>query len=139
MRTLSRFSTGLLCFMVLLLATSTLDAKPYTPKPGSAERKAILNALRVPIREEAKQPVVFYNVTLRVERGWAWVVCITRDKTGKKLPLGDFATCGLLHKSNGRWRVMHWGVAGDIGVACAAAKAYPQAPRAIFGGVLGGC
>src|SRR5687767_6048265 len=113
MRSFPRFSTGLLCFVVLLLSVSTLDARPYTPKVGSPERKAIMNALRVPVQREAKQPVVFYDVTLRVERGWAWVVCITRDKTGKKLPLGDLATCGLLQKSKGRWRVRHWGVAGD--------------------------
>jgi hypothetical protein len=127
-------------FAVLcLLAATALQAKPYTPKPGSAERKAILDALRVPVQREAKQAIVFHDVTLRVERGWAWVVCIAYDKSGKKLPLGDLATNGLLRKVRGRWQVLHWGVAGDIGVACAAARQYPQAPRAIFGGVLGGC
>jgi hypothetical protein len=128
-----------ICFVVLLATTSTLLAKPYTPKAGSAERKAILDALRVPVQREARQPIVFYGVTMRVERGWAWVIAISKDKSGKKMPLGDLATQGLLHKVRGRWRVEHWGVSGDIGVACAAAKAYPQAPRAIFGATLQGC
>ena len=135
---------ALMCLMVLcgVFATafwSTPFAKPYTPKAGSAERKAILDALRVPAQREARQPIVFHDVTIRVENGWAWVLAVSRDKSGKKLPLGDLITQGLLRKVKGRWRVQHWGVSGDIGVACAAAKAFPRAPRAIDGGVLAGC
>jgi hypothetical protein len=126
------------CLALLILA-STSFAWPYTPKPGSLERRQILNALRVPAEKQAKQKIVFYDVTLRVENGWAWTLAIARDQTGKKLPLGDLMTCGLLRKVNGQWEVLHWGVAGDIGVACAAAKKYPAAPKAIFGGVLSGC
>jgi hypothetical protein len=125
--------------MAVLLLPSTLWAKPHSPAPGSAERKAVLDALRVPAQKQARQPIVFYNVTLSVENGWAWALAVSRDKTGRKFPLGDLMTCGLLRKSGGHWRVLHWGVAGDIGVACQAAKKYPAAPRAIFGGVLGGC
>jgi hypothetical protein len=123
----------------LLLTAAFCCAKPHTPKPGSAERKAILDALRVPIQREARQAIVFYNVQLKVEKGWAWVSAISKDKSGKKMPLGDLATQGLLHKVNGRWRVEHWGVSGDISVVCAAAKAYPQAPRSLFGRVLSYC
>ena len=125
------------CCMFLLGLTSTLLAKPYTPKPGSAERKAILDALRVPAEKRARQKIVFHDVTMRVENGWAWTIAVARDKTGKKLPLGDLMTCGLLRKTKGRWRVLHWGVAGDISVACEAMKKYPQAPRGIFGGIQG--
>jgi hypothetical protein len=134
-----------LCVTLLLGAGSTpmlmnaALAKPHTPAAGSAERKAILNALRVPAQRQARQQIVFYNVTIRVENGWAWVLAVSKDKTGKKMPLGDLMTQGLLHKESGRWRVKHWGVSGDISVACEAAKAFPKAPRAIFGGVLGGC
>jgi len=138
MKSSTRWTTPAFCLCLLLLAAPAF-AKPHTPKAGSAERKAILDALRVPIRREAKQAVVFYDVTMRVESGWAWVVCITKDKTGKKLPLGDIATQGLMHKVKGKWIVEHWGLSGDISVACAAAKAYPKAPRAIFGEVLSGC
>jgi hypothetical protein len=118
---------------------SAAFAKPHTPAAGSAERKAILDALRVPVQREAGQKIVFYNVTIRVENGWAWVLAVSKDKTGKKMPLGDTMTQGLMHKVKGRWRVEHWGLSSDISVACAAAKAFPKAPRAIFGGVLGAC
>jgi len=138
MRLFSRVSKSLFCLALVLLVTGILYAKPYTPKSGSAERKAILNALRVPIQREAKQAVTFYDVNMKVENGWAWVSCTPRDKSGKKR-LFEVDTFGLMHKSKGRWSVMHWGIAGDIGVACAAAKQYPKAPRAIFGGVLSGC
>ena len=130
-------------FVALFLVTSLsvwVFAKPYTPKAGSAERKAILNSFRVPIQREANgQTVVFYDVLLRVEKGWAYVSAIAKDKTGKKLVVGDAASIGLLHKESGRWVVKHWGVASDISVTCAAAKAYPQAPRAIFGATLSAC
>lgn len=126
-------------FCLMLLAGNFLAAAPYTPKPGSPERKAILDALRAPVEREARQKVVFHNVSLKVEKGWAFVHAISMDRAGKKAVLGDLDTAGLLRKQNGRWKVLHWGVAGDIGVVCEAAKKYPQAPRAIFGGALGGC
>ncbi len=127
------------CFALLLCVGSTLLAAPYSPKPGSKERKAILNALRVPVQKEAKQTVLFYAVNMKVEKGWAFVDCLVKDKTGKKYVLGELETSALMRKINGRWKVLHWGTAGDIGVTCEAAKKYPQAPKAIFGAVLGGC
>ncbi len=124
---------------LVLLGCGYLSAAPYTPKPGSSERQAILNALRVPVEKEARQKVVFHGVSIKVEKGWAFVHAISMDKAGKKAVLGDLDTGGLLRKQNGRWKVLHWGVAGDIGVVCDAAKKYPHAPKAIFGGALGGC
>jgi hypothetical protein len=124
---------------LLLCLAAFCSAKPHTPAPGSAERKAILDALRVPIQREAKQAIVFHQVEMKVERGWAWVSAISMDKSGKRMPLGDLATQGLMHKVSGRWRVEHWGVSGDIGVVCAAAKAFPKAPRSIFGSTLSAC
>lgn len=121
------------------MLTSAAFAKPHTPAPGSAERKAILDALRVPIQKRAKQKVVFYGVQLKVENGWAFVNCAAMDKTGKKYVLTELDTSALLRKINGRWRVLHWGQAGDIGVACDAYKKYPRSPRAIYGVDLGYC
>jgi hypothetical protein len=124
---------------ISLCLGAVCGAKPYTPKPGSPERKAILDALRKPVEKEAKQHVVFHNVSLRVEKGWAFVNAISMDRSGKKLVLGDLATSGLLRKTAGHWQVLYWGVAGDISVTCEAAKRYPQAPRSIFGATLSGC
>lgn len=138
MRLFSQLSKSLFCFALVLLIAGNVYAKPYTPKPGSVERKAILNALRIPVQREAKQAVTFYGVDIKAQDGWAWVMCSVRDKAGKKR-LFEVDTFGLVRKSKGRWRTLHWGIAGDIGVACDAAKKYPQAPRAIFGGVLSGC
>jgi len=130
----------ILIFLSLLLSGgSTPFAAPYSPKAGSKERSAILNALRVPVEKQAKQKIVFYSVTMRVEKGWAFVTCLSKDPSGKRYPLGELNTDGLLRKINGRWKVLHWGVAGDISVACDTAQKYPKAPKAIFGGVLGGC
>lgn len=127
------------CLVVMLLMSTGVFARPYSPKAGSGERKDILDALRVPAQKRARQPIVFHNVDIKVENGWAWTLAVARDKSGKKLPLGDLMTCGLLRKINGRWTVLHWGVAGDITIACDAKRRYPQAPRGIFGGVIDGC
>lgn len=129
-------------FLMLLFVTAFSNnvwAKPHTPAPGSSERKAIMNAFRVPIQREAKQQVVFYQVLLRVESGWAYVSAIAKDKTGTKLVVGDAASLGLLHREGGRWVVKHWGIASDVSVTCYMAKNFPRAPRAIFGGVLSAC
>ena len=131
--------SNFVCFALLLGIGSTLRAKPYSPKVGSKERTSILNALRVPVEKEAKQKIVFYSVDMKVEKGWAYVTCLSKDKNGRKYPLGELNTDGLLRKINGRWKVLHWGVAGDIGVACDAYKKYPKAPKGIFGAVLSGC
>lgn len=128
-----------ICFALLMCFGSALIAKPYSPKPGSAERKAILNALRVPVEKEAKQKVVFHGVNIKVENGWAFVHSFAMDKAGKKAVLGDLDTSALLRKIKGRWKVLHWGVAGDVSVPCDAYKKYPKAPRSIFGEVLNAC
>ena len=44
----------------------------HHPKIGSVERRAILDALRVPVRKELRQPVIFKISYLAVEKGWAF-------------------------------------------------------------------
>ncbi len=51
----------LICCALLLCEGSTPFAAPYSPKVGSKERTAILNALRVPAQKQAKQKIVFLS------------------------------------------------------------------------------
>lgn len=106
------------------------------PKPGSPLRKAILHALRGPVEKEMKQAIVFYNVTLRVKDGWAYVATMARDTKGRKLkrwaPEVDPLTAALLRRERGRWRVLYWDAATDASPQGEMRERYPRAPRSLF-------
>jgi hypothetical protein len=104
------------------LAGSTVVAAakdcPYTPAPGSTERKAIMDALRDPVMEELKQRVVFVVMQLKVCGDWAFLEANPQQPDGRPVDwtMGVYADavaddmCGgyvhaLLVKTVGRWRV----------------------------------
>jgi len=92
----------------------------HTPKPGSAERKAVLDTLRVPVQRELKMPVIFVVAAeprgyFRVKQGWAFVVAEFRHPNGDPMGPAYFAethggsssdACGLLHLVHGRWHIV---------------------------------
>ena len=125
--------------LLLLLATGYCvpdQSKPYTPKPGSSERKAILDTLRKPVEKEMKQKVVFYDVTLRVKNGWAYVEAYGRDTKGRSLkrwaPEVDPQTVALLRKKGKSWTVLYWGATTDESAHIECRKLNPKAPRSLF-------
>ena len=77
-------------------ARQTSDAA-HTPKKGSAERQAILDAIR------GGDAAVAYQVNyLRVHNGWAWIDATPLDaKTRQPTAEGGPA---LLHLENGKWK-----------------------------------
>lgn len=108
------------------------------PKPGTPERKAIMDAMRVPVSKHVGKAVTFTG-NVRVSGNWARFqgnVAPTDGKAPKdenvaaELDLDFFA---LLRKdAEGVWRVKHWGFAGDIGVSETAREKFPNAPQALF-------
>ncbi|HKE59807.1 MAG TPA: hypothetical protein VKB46_24015 [Pyrinomonadaceae bacterium] len=77
--------------------TTNKDTGPYTPAKGSAERQAILDALR------GDQQVTFQVHYLKVHRGWCWLDTTPLDKEGHPTAEGG---PNLLHLENGSWKVM---------------------------------
>ena len=57
----------------LFAAFAAVSQTVYTPERGSAERKAILDALRIPIERELKQPIIFVADNFNVQGNWAFV------------------------------------------------------------------
>jgi hypothetical protein len=115
------------------LATARADAT-HTPKPGSVERKAIMDALRKPVMQKVKRKIIFQVDYLKVQNGWALLAGSARNSDGSSLSdkyLWGQVT-GLLRKKASQWQVLHWGFATDTSIAEEARKKYPQAPRAIF-------
>ncbi|MBA2378154.1 MAG: hypothetical protein H0V76_01110 [Blastocatellia bacterium] len=61
-------------FVVMTLLAAGISAQPvYTPKHGTAERKATLDALRVPVEREYKQKIAFVIDEFKVQGTWAFI------------------------------------------------------------------
>jgi hypothetical protein len=123
--------------LVLLFAPSLLLGAEYSePKPGSAERTAIMEAMRRPVSKHVGQRVTFTG-SVRLVENWASFHGKAAPTDGKP-PRGDVAfelelDCfALLRRVDSDWKVLHWGFAGDVGVVERALKNYPHAPKALF-------
>lgn len=107
-----------LVISLVLLITISPQVKAFdTPKPGSPERKAICDVLRVPIEKEIGLPVIFRISHLRIQDGWAFMKGQPRTKDDKAInysntPLAEDAQTAdellvaVLRKTNGRWKVV---------------------------------
>ena len=102
---LVRFSRLLFTIFCCFVWTFAIPAgQVHTPVKGSAERQAILDALRKDYPQPHNGKLTFKVIYLRVHGGWAWLFAepISTD------PRDSFGeTYGfLLHKAKGKWKVM---------------------------------
>jgi hypothetical protein len=74
----------------------------YTPSRGSTERREILDAVRLKIKELHELDVIFVVKTLKVSCGWAWVHTLPRSKDGSGRYEDFYA---LMQKKQGRWTI----------------------------------
>jgi len=118
MRAIGRLIVVLLVLVAGAAAPVAAADCPHTPRPGSAERKALMDTLRKPVMAELNQRVVFVVHTLRVCGEWAFIEASPQQPSGKpvvwrKTLYADAVRqdmCGgmvhsLLVKTSGRWRV----------------------------------
>jgi hypothetical protein len=85
------FSLAILTCVLLPSIAAAKTSQPYTPPPGSTERRAILDALRRPVSTVVKISVTFRTVDLKVSRGWAYVKdSLTTNSKGQ--PVGNGMT-----------------------------------------------
>ena len=119
---------------VTLAFAQSAPGKTYTPKAGSKERKAIMEALRKPVTKRVRKPVIFRVGSLKVRDGWAFLQGQAQHTNGSAL--GDEHLWGevsaLLRKKGSTWTVLHWGFATDTGTMDRARQKYPSAPKTIF-------
>lgn len=64
----------LICLTILSQAAPAAAQTFHSPGPGSAERRALLNAVRPEVERQLGAPVEFVVDTLRVGGGWAFAV-----------------------------------------------------------------
>ena len=106
----------------LSLCATAFAQRAHTPEPGSAERAAIMDAIREPAQKDLKQSMIFKVDRLRVAGNWAYArvsptrpdggkLDYSRTKYQKLIELGAFDPQGeaLLFKENGgKWSVLEW-------------------------------
>jgi len=108
-----------------------------TPPPGSAERKAILDALRNEMRRIHGLQVVFVVQWLKVCNGWAWVQTLPQSPDGRDR-FEDISA--LLAKGEKGWRVVELPCFEVENADCIGApeyflrlkKRFPELPDAIL-------
>ena len=131
--------------LFLLFAFAAASAQEaYAPAPGSAERKAIADALRAPVEKELKQKVVFKIDHLKVSGDWAFLRGVPQRPNGSEV---DYSTtayrqriedgvfddwiCALLRRKAGRWQVVKY-VIGATDVVYEGWDEEYHAPSSIF-------
>ena len=93
--------------IILFFASAILAQKVYTPEKDSAERTAIINALRAPVEKELRQKISFNVEKYNVQGFWAFLSGVPENPKGgspnyKKTPyqrvtevLSDAAKVGM--------------------------------------------
>jgi hypothetical protein len=124
------------------LGTALSAQSVYTPDKGSPERKAILDALRVPVERDLKQKIVFVASDFKVSGNWAFVGGEPTTPKGERPSLKGTAWegeedlfddnfFGLLRKRGGKWSVVAYAL-GCTDVCYADWWRRYRAPKTIF-------
>jgi hypothetical protein len=132
-----------LAFIFALVSVS-LAQKVYTPEKGSAERTAILTALRVPVEKELKQKVQFSVQEFKSNGTWAFMSGEPQNMNGgqpnykgteyqEAFDAGIFDNnfFALLKKTGGKWKVVTYAI-GCTDVCYATWWKDYKAPKAVF-------
>jgi len=81
----------------------TRSVEVFTPAPGSVERKAILDVMRMKVMELHELDVVFVVRSMNVCKGWAWVHTQPRSRDGNSRYEDFYA---LLQRVKGTWTIV---------------------------------
>lgn len=119
-RTLGLAGAGLLAIVIVPAGSAQLAAQGVSataaPAEGSAQRRAILDAIRPGIEAQIGPDVEFVVRSLRVVRGWALVIADPRRRGGRPIDghryfphfddMGGLMVTAILRFQRGRWRVV---------------------------------
>ena len=129
---------------MVLAASAIAQAPVYTPKAGAPERKAILDAIRIPVEKRLDQAVAFKVEVMNIKGDWAFVRGVPQRPDGSKIDYrqtvyreavenGAFDDwfCALVRLRAGKWQVVTYAIGATDVVWEPWARQY-KAPRAIF-------
>jgi hypothetical protein len=134
--------------LAILLAGAGVSAgnaqRPHTPAAGSAERRLLMDALRLRMQRELNKPMIFRVQTLRVLGSWAFAEVEPLQPNGSPFdyrgtPLAqarrdgvlDSQSVALLRRTGGQWRVVKLAI-GPTDVAWIPWPDETGAPAAVF-------
>ncbi|QQS39910.1 MAG: hypothetical protein IPM63_11065 [Acidobacteriota bacterium] len=130
--------------MISVLLAGSAAAQVYTPEKGSKVRKDIIDALRVPVKKELKQDVVFVIEDLNVDGNWAFLGGAPSKPDGgapdysateyQEAIDGDYFDnniFALFRKTGGKWKVVTY-LIGCTDVCYATWWRDHKAPKSIF-------
>lgn len=130
--------------VILFFASATFAQKIYTPEKGSAERTAVLSALRVPVERDLKQKIQFSVEEFKSNGAWAFLSGAPQNESGskpnyRKTKYADAVDSdafdnnffALLKKTGGKWRVVTFAI-GCTDVCYADWWRRFKAPKAVF-------
>ncbi len=108
------------CFLFILGGNASAQSA-HTPVAGSAERKAIMDMLRVPCEQDLGREVIFKVQHLRVAGEWAFARVVPIQPNGKEIDYSrtkyreelaegafDAEAEALLRREGGRWKLLEW-------------------------------
>lgn len=134
----------LVAISLSVFAVALQAQTPYTPEKGSPERKAILDALRIPVERDLKQKVVFVAENFNVLGSWAFVSGTPQNANGgspdySRTQYADALDSGafdnnffaLLRKTAGKWKVTTYAI-GCTDVCYADWWRRYRAPKGVF-------
>ncbi|MGQ9688019.1 MAG: hypothetical protein ACUVXF_04415 [Desulfobaccales bacterium] len=122
-------------------SATALAASPspgaYTPPAGSAERQAIIKALRQKLYSLHQVEAIFEVDYLKVHQGWAWIHASPRSRDGRQHYEPVYA---LLRQEGGHWQVVKFPCTEEDNPDCVGHPGFfqklrarfPGAPRGIF-------
>lgn len=134
----------IILFVVLVSTVCAFAQAVRTPADGSAERRAILDALRTPVEKELKQKIKFVVETLRVQGSWSFVGGVPQAENGGwpnylateyqeaiDNEMFDNNIFALLKNTDGEWKVVTYSI-GCTDVCYAGWWRDHSAPRKVF-------
>ena len=113
------------------------SGKAHTPPKGSAERKAILDALRAEMKRLHQADFIFTVNYIKVQQGWGWIEVAPKSADGNS----NFENVSALMRKHGkRWDVAQIACAEEGNPECLGdpnffknlRTKFPNAPKAIF-------
>jgi hypothetical protein len=123
------------------LASKAAFAAPHEPARGSAERKAVLDALRPAVEGRLGAPVEFVVKSIEVDRGFAFLKVEPQRPGGAAIDvkamgldsefMDGLTTYALIKRQSGGWTLVDWAL-GPTDVAWWGWWDTYGAPRSIF-------
>ncbi len=112
------------------------NIKVTEAKPGSAERKSIMDTMRGPVSKYARKEVIFTG-DVRIAGDWAKFTGHVGAKDGKPFAKEvvdelEMDFLAILKKVNGKWTMEYHGWSGDIGTVVEARAKLPSVPESLL-------